>query len=1057
MLLSSPPSPSSSTSEEDPGTIGKVSSGRKKIAETDPSSSHEDDEDKEVGVIVAVASTGKKASPKKKSSSSTTGKKSSKSSVSSSSLSVDNESTQSKHKKENKEKKKKKKKHTKKEHNTTLDLDEYYDEVEEDDASLPSLSTRSARRTIDSSGTKTPSKKTKKTVLKGDTETPSSTRSSKSTRGKRSIPIDVPEPLLPSPTTKDSVHVIQEENGNESRMEILKVDNEALMAETADLRKQLQKALATASDDLANDDVVQLRIQVSQLTTEVQEYEAVVTEKDNLIKKLTSAVDAQMDKVEFLEIKLQRAEQEFCVMEDELQDLENELTLLKTRKDRDNDQTLVDDGSVHSDSSQLSLHSDAKRKLERQLQADGDDKAAKNRKKANKLRKRERELQEREERLIVREAAFLEHGQDLEIQREYDFSKTSYAKSSGGESFDIKENEIFRLKNKITKLETTIKELQQELAGEGDTSEVIAGLKECLQKSQVDLVTVQNENKRAHEVMFAQEMERDIQMQAIQEGNNLLLQELYDENRSLQIKVTVLTEQNENLKRSIPEEGVDPLDHAMAGLQDEIAGLREKIVAKELEVTMRNDDISRLQSDIEQRDKDSKEMQTELLILEAKWMDTKAVSNRKIKQRDDTIVFMQNEMVRILKEKSEEKQKNGSKERDLKEAPRARVHTMNETSPCAEDEELARIQAFNAQLAELDNENHILIEELEKVRYQHGLQIKEKEARILEIEEEVADLNYEMKARKEADYVSLLKDRKALKMELEQTKKALKTSEEHVGDLHREIEHLKQHQDDLEHDVGELNKSLVSRDSGDYVSGLKRQIRSLKEHNMTLERKIEIETDNTRDVMASKDAKLMALQKEVRDLKYPGTSVVRNMLGFAKGGVEAKSGVEEKGGAEDNLNFETHHLPKQSSSDEQDVDVEKCSSSESPRAARALLPKGASLWSAIMSPFGQKRTVSTDLDDKELPAEVLDSPGRESVGSEGSLTTTPSIAYVEDDTPSMACDQSEEHIISVVATNSSNEARIDPSVAEDDKSFDVDKNKIDRDLDSAEPSPTAVP
>jgi hypothetical protein len=471
--------------------------------------------------------------------------------------------------------------------------------------------------------------------------------------------------------------------------------------------------------------------------------------------------------------------------------------------------------------------------------------------------------------------------------------------------------------------------------------------------------------------------------------------------------------------------------------------------------------------------------------MEAKWMDTKAASNRKIKQRDDTIVFMQNEMVRIMKEKSEDRQMIGSKVCDLEESPMARVHTTHETFPYGEDEELARIQAFNAQLAELDDANHMLIEELETVRYQHGLQLKEKEARILEIEEEVADLNYEMKARKEADYVSLLKDRKALKMELDQTKKALKKSEEHLGDLHREIERLKQHQDDLEHDVGELNKCLVSRDSGDYVSGLKRQIRSLKDHNMTLERKIEIETDNTKDVMASKDAKLMALQKEVRDLKYPGTAVVRNMLGFAKGGVEAK------GGGEDSVNFEARHLPKQSSSDEQDVDVEKCSSSckESLRAARPSVPKGSSLWNAIMSPFGQKRTISTDLDDKELPAEVSNSPRSEPVGSEGSPTITPSIASAEDgtpstacdhneehnsvvsegsptitpsiasaedDTPSTACDRSDEHNTSVVATSSSNEERIYSSVAEDDQSFNAEKSEIDGDLDATEPS-MAVP
>ena len=302
-----------------------------------------------------------------------------------------------------------------------------------------------------------------------------------------------------------------------------------------------------------------------------------------------------------------------------------------------------------------------------------------------------------------------------------------------------------------------------------------------------------------------------------------------------------------------------------------------------------------------------------------------------------------------------------------------------------------------------------------------------------------------------SDYVSLLKDRKTLKIELEQTKRALKKSEEHVGDLNREIEHLKQHQDDLEHDVGELNKCLVSRDSGDYVSGLKRQIRSLKEHNMTLERKIEIETVNTKDVLASKDAKVMALQREVTDLKFPGKAVVRSMLGLAKGNVE------------DSVNSEEHPSLKLGSSHEDDGDAEKCSSNkESSRAGRPLLPKGAALWNAFMSPFGQKRTVSTDLEDTQLPADLSNSSSSgSSVASEGSLAMTTEITTAEDDTPSM-CNQGQELITSVVATNSSNEGKVDLSLVEHDDLDDTEKNEIDveapgDDVVASDPCSTADP
>lgn len=69
--------------------------------------------------------------------------------------------------------------------------------------------------------------------------------------------------------------------------------------------------------------------ELADLRSEMEEYEEAVQEKDGLIKQLTEAMDCQLDKVEYLELKLQRAEDEFCKMENEMKDLEEELEDLK--------------------------------------------------------------------------------------------------------------------------------------------------------------------------------------------------------------------------------------------------------------------------------------------------------------------------------------------------------------------------------------------------------------------------------------------------------------------------------------------------------------------------------------------------------------------------------------------------------------------------------------------------------------------------------------------------------------------------------------------------------
>lgn len=836
-----------------------------------------------------------------------------------------------------------------------------------------------------------------------------------------------------------------------------RVENEALQAETVTLRKQLHEALALldearASQNQADDatqlqsDLLRYKNEIAELQCEVEEYEEAVAEKDGLIKKLTEAVDCQLDKVEYLELKLQRAEEEFCKMEDELKEMEEEIESLRTDTGNpSSSHSKNEDGLRHSNHSVTSsaslkevaddmerrLLEDKRKRLElretelEQREADLYDREQElldreqemtdreqellNRAEAKlgaemdkirikelRLNERERELLEMEDRLATQQTAQEERERNIELkvsgqeQKAYQHVEVKLEQSLGEIDFDKKD--LAKAPDiqpeAIEELQSTIETLQQEKAtlenevnelknDQGDMSELISELKERMQEYQLVITEGRENIKRAEEERHLRENELEAQhsleIQTIQEGNNKQIQEMYEENRKLQAEFIVLQEQNDALKQSIPEEGIDPMDHAMAGLQDEIAGLREKIVEMERESKTLRDETERLHAEIEDHNTETKELESEILRLETQLQETKAATTKKMTQKDETISFMQNEMVRIMKEKSEVDRKLHEKELQLKDPKMQQNQSKNKLTPLDEDQERAKIQAFNDKLAALDTLNQELHEKLEQTRIQHELQLKEKDGRILEVQDELADLNWEIKARKEADYVTLLKDRKERKKELDTTKKDLKSAKERVADLERELEELRQNQDYLEKDVAELNKSLMARDSGDYVSGLKRQIRSLKEHNMTLERKLEIETSNNKDVIEKKDSKILSLESEIRDLKYPTQAAVRGMFSFTGRGDK----VKEKGGEKipdelkepDNL---SHEQPTRevTQSESQVASVDVRTVVPEPLPSPALPPptpqRASSLWSAIISPFGGAR--------RSIPAAALDSP-----------------------------------------------------------------------------------
>ena len=105
----------------------------------------------------------------------------------------------------------------------------------------------------------------------------------------------------------------------------LEQTNQALQLELERLQAQLQTVAQAhqieATKFASERQAIRQQAQASQ--TESEKCKTVIAAKDTLIQKLTFAVDCQLDKVDGLESKLQRAEEEFCKVEDEMQELEN--------------------------------------------------------------------------------------------------------------------------------------------------------------------------------------------------------------------------------------------------------------------------------------------------------------------------------------------------------------------------------------------------------------------------------------------------------------------------------------------------------------------------------------------------------------------------------------------------------------------------------------------------------------------------------------------------------------------------------------------------------------
>lgn len=540
----------------------------------------------------------------------------------------------------------------------------------------------------------------------------------------------------------------------EEELEELEEENQMLAEEVADLRRRLN----TRSDNMELEqlqmDLKRAENEAEELRLEMDEYEEAVAEKDTLIKKLTEAVDCQLDKVEYLELKLQRAEDEFINMEDEMQEMEDEIEELRVAS------VMGDNKSHHSG---LGIGDDL------------DDREAELEDKENALVMREQELLEREKELVDREDEIADLREKLDDEKaelrmkqlqleekDRDAQHTSSSTDPGYGGFrsgiggnthllQARQEEINNLKRDLALKTGEVHELRGQLNRQAN------GGVDRYAPPESDSDILRQENARLKErVLFLEANERNVaadqddQMKEMKLGVNKQLQELVSENKTLQGTIEKLTWENEDLRGD--------------GFRDQV---NQQLFEKDEQAKRQREEIDQVWKENESLKEELNELKSSMKGSSAEVAETKRAIDRKMKQKDETITFMQGEMVRLTMEKQETEKKLHQKVREFE--------VFQEASNAGDDleAEMQRIQAFNEQIRVLDEEKLAVQHELEKVKSDHKLALKEKDAKILEAEEDLADLKRAIQAHKTGNTVTLLDERNAMKDQLKAAKQDL--------------------------------------------------------------------------------------------------------------------------------------------------------------------------------------------------------------------------------------------------------------------------------------------
>jgi len=356
------------------------------------------------------------------------------------------------------------------------------------------------------------------------------------------------------------------------------------------------------------------------------------------------------------------------------------------------------------------------------------------------------------------------------------------------------------------------------------------------------------------------------ELDELKQRKNAAIETLREEIDELRQKNTHLEATSNHLKRiQSSEEGkIDESVDAGNGpieLEVEIAELREKVLKQEELSTKQKQEIESISKEREEMKERVNGRAIEISDLENMLSTSKETWTVKMKQKDETITFMQDQMRTIMQEKQ-----NVDKKIQKKTPQRRQSKEVDETDS-------AKMEALNKEISRLNEENSRLEGELIEFKYNNSLQLVERQSVVLQLRDKLGDAKRELRSRdREADVDALLKDKRESKILVEKTMRDLRASEEKGMELELKISQALSNKKDLEKEVESLS---LSKDLGEHMSGLRRQIKSLREHNITLERKLEVESRESEEYIQEKDATIRILRSELEKFnmkeKPPGS------------------------------------------------------------------------------------------------------------------------------------------------------------------------------------------
>eukprot|EP00534_Pseudo-nitzschia_fraudulenta_P008544 CAMPEP_0201143382 /NCGR_PEP_ID=MMETSP0851-20130426/5148_1 /ASSEMBLY_ACC=CAM_ASM_000631 /TAXON_ID=183588 /ORGANISM="Pseudo-nitzschia fraudulenta, Strain WWA7" /LENGTH=582 /DNA_ID=CAMNT_0047417619 /DNA_START=8 /DNA_END=1756 /DNA_ORIENTATION=- len=487
-------------------------------------------------------------------------------------------------------------------------------------------------------------------------------------------------------------------------------------------------------------------------------------------------------------------------------------------------------------------------------------------KRQRKIEEKEKFLQEKEDYILERETLIKQQNEQLKLKR-----STLLKQQKSQLSGDVMSKSSLHIKTVMKQVEAEKNDLLAEIESlRQQNAEMVEKEDAISQEREEELIMIRNGvDKKMTDINLKHEILRQ-ELEYLKQRKN-------SENETLRQQIEELRKQKNHLEAASrhntrhnkqidsartleSDSGRSFEDDCDLEYEIEIAELREKIVEQERDSRKTVQNIASITKNYEEIKEELKERVRELREMQNQLVLMKEASAEKMKQKDETIGFMQNEMKNIMQEKQ-------TLDKKLRETNLEITETQMLQGQVDDKAEQAKIEAINAQLRVLDDENRQLEDQLKEIKYNNALRLKDKQSVILELQDELSEIKWELRAReKGADYITLMKEGKERKQQLDSIRRELKLSQAKILEL--ELQNS-----DLEREVNSMNKSDHSQDSGVQISGLKRQIKSLKLHNIALERKLDIETRDTQETLAEKEAKVRILESELEKARdMPQTS-----------------------------------------------------------------------------------------------------------------------------------------------------------------------------------------